>query len=148
VPHVGGQITPWGPMINVMVGASGPRAVALAAASQPVPAPILARLVVDTGASLTSVDCTILAQLALTAKGTTPIHTPSTQGQPHIANQFDVSMIIYGQTTAVIVYTSQALPVLDGAFKAQGIDGLLGRDILESARLSYFGADGFYAISF
>lgn len=147
MPHLSGQVTPWGPLINVVVAPSAPRAAALAAAGQPVPTGIVAKLVVDTGASLTSVDCTILQQLGLTPTGSTPIHTPSTQGTPHVANQFDVSLAIYG-TPPTVVYTNSALAVIDGNFKAQGIDGLLGRDVLTTGRLTYSGDLGWYGISF
>jgi len=148
VPHLSGQVTPWGPLINVVVGVSGPRQQALVLASQPIPPGIVAKLVVDTGASLTSIDSTILAQLALPPTGQVAIHTPSTQGNPHSANQFDVSLVIFGTSANTLVYNIAALPVIDGNFKAQGIDGLLGRDVLSACRLTYSGHDGMYLMSF
>jgi hypothetical protein len=147
VPHLSGQLTPWGPLINVIVSPSAPRVAALTAAGQPVPPGIVAKLVVDTGASLTSVDSSILQQLGLTPRGQTLIHTPSTQGNPHAANQYDVAVAIYG-TPPTVVYTNSALAVIDGDFKAQGIDGLLGRDVLAVGRLTYSGDLGWYGISF
>ena len=147
MPHLSGTITPWGPLILVVVGPSAPRIQALTAAGQTPPTAIVARLVVDTGASLTAIDCTILQQLGLTSKGTTPVHTPSTAGVPHNANQYDVGIIIFGLMNA-IVHAAPALPVIDGNFKAQGIDWLLGRDVLATSRMSYNGMDGWYGISF
>ena len=138
----------WGPLINVVVSASGPRLVALQEAGQPLPPAVVAKLVVDTGTSPTSIDCTILQQLGLTPTGVVPIHTPSTQGQPHSANQFDVGLTILGLVPNSVVFHSPAHPVVDGHFKAQGIDGLLGRDILAMARLVYGGPDNWYGISF
>jgi hypothetical protein len=129
-----------------MVGVSVPRNQALVAAGHTPPPQILAKLVVDTGASLTSIDCTILTQLGIPATGKVPIHTPSTQGVPHLADQYDVSIGIYG--VSALIHSVPALPVVDGKFKAQGIDGLLGRDVLAVARLTYCGADGFYLMSF
>jgi hypothetical protein len=148
VPHLSGQIGPWGPLIFVNVGVSAPRSAALLAAGQGPPAPVVAKLIVDTGASLTSIDCTILAQLALTSKGKVPIHTPSTQGVPHQADQFDVSLTIFGAPNAPPVYVNSAMPVVEGQFKVQGIDGLLGRDVLAVARMTYGGPDSWYGISF
>ena len=81
------------------------------------------------------------------ATGQIPIHTPSTQGQPHMCNQYDVGLTIYGAQTE-IVYVNTALPIIEGQFKAQGIDGLLGRDILALTRMTYLGSDSWYAISF
>lgn len=148
MPHLSGQITPWGPLINVVVTASAPRIAALTKINQAIPNPIVAKLVVDTGASLTSIDTTILMQLGLTSKGKTPIHTPSTQAQPHLADQYDVGIIIYGLNMQTVCHSIPTLPVVDGAFKAKGIDGLLGRDILMMARMNYGGPDGWYGISF
>lgn len=128
------------------VGASAPRVQALTQAGQPVPALVIAKLVVDTGATLTSIDTTILAQLGLPPTGKVPIHTPSTQGQPHLANQFDISLGIFGKSA--VAYYVNALPVIDGGFKAQGIDGLLGRDVLAACRFTYSGEDGVYLMSF
>lgn len=126
----------------------GPRQQALIQAGQPVPPSVVAKLVVDTGASLTSIDTTILAQLALPPTGKVAIHTPSTQGNPHSANQFDVSILLYGTNMTILVYNVVARPVIDGNFKAQGIDGLLGRDILSASRLTYSGHGGMYLMSF
>lgn len=148
MPHLSGQITPWGPLINAVIAVSGPRSAALADAGQTVPPVVVARLVVDTGASLTAVDATILTQLGLTPSGQVDIHTPSTQGVAHKANQYDISLTLFGATNAALVYTVAALPVIDGNFKAQGIDGLLGRDVLMHGRMSYLGDGGWYGISF
>lgn len=140
----------------MLVGVSVPRQTALTQANQAVPAPVAAKLVVDTGASLTVIDTTILtvidttilAQLGLSPRGTQAIHTPSTKGVPHEANQFDISIFIPGMTPGQLAHIVPALPVIDGDLKAQGIDGLLGRDVLATCRLTYFGSDGWYGMSF
>jgi Aspartyl protease len=131
-----------------VVGVSAPRVTSLVQANQPVPPGIVAKLVVDTGASLSAVDISILKQLGLTPKGKTPIHTPSTQGQAHLADAYDISILIFGDNALVPCYLLNALPVIDGNFKTQGFDGLLGRDILKTARMTYSGHDNWYGISF
>jgi hypothetical protein len=135
-------------LINVVVAVSAPRAAVLTKANQPIPNSAVTKLVVDTGASLTAIDITILKQLGLTPRGKAQIHTPSTQGQPHLVDQYDVGIVIYGATAQAVCHTIPTLPVLDGHFKAQGIDGLLGRDVLAMARMHYGGPDGWYGISF
>ncbi|MDE2475960.1 MAG: retropepsin-like domain-containing protein [Alphaproteobacteria bacterium] len=147
MPHLSGQVTPWGPLIHVIVSASGPRVSALTQAGQAAPQPVLAKLVVDTGASLTAIDVSILNQLGLSPTGKTPIHTPSTAGSPHQANQYDVGLTIFGHNNS-LAFISVALPVIDGSFRPQGIDGLLGRDVLASSRMIYSGADSWYGLSF
>jgi hypothetical protein len=97
-------------------------------------------LVVDTGASCTAIDAAILAPLGLMPTGQIAIHPPSTQGLPHACNQYDVGLSIYGAASE-IVYLNTALPIIEGQFKAQGIDGLLGRDVLALTRFTYLGHD-------
>jgi len=149
MPHISGNITAWGPLINVIVGVSQPRAAALARANQQLPSVVVAKLVVDTGASQTSLDASILQQLQIAPTGSTGIHTPSTQGVPHVVNLFDVSILIPGPNPAnPVAHVIPAIPVIEGQFRAQGIDGLLGRDILASTRFIYAGPDQIVLISF
>jgi hypothetical protein len=55
------------------------------------------------------------------------INTPSTDAAaPHSCNQYDVSLILPVHDGPVLVL--EALPILEGAFRHEGIDGLLGRD--------------------
>lgn len=147
MPHLSGQITPWGPLINVVVHVSGPRSTALEKAGLVIPTPQIARLVVDTGASATAIDESILKPLGVMPTGQIAIHTPSTQGQPHSCNQYDVGITLLGGANEV-VYLNTALPIIEGQFKAQGIDGLLGRDVLAKSRMTYLGHDDWYCISF
>jgi hypothetical protein len=71
-------LSPAGPVIDVLVGVSPPRAQQLALANAPVPAPVSARLLVDTGASVTCLDRAILASLGLAPTGNVAMATPST----------------------------------------------------------------------
>ena len=65
-----------------------------------------------------------------------------------MADQYDVGIAIYGMTANVVCHSIPTLPVIDGNFKPQGIDGLLGRDVLAIARMTYGGPDGWYGLSF
>jgi len=121
---------------------------ALNKAGLPAPNVALANLLVDTGASQTAVDVSILTGLGLSPTGTQQVHTPSTQGIPHVCNTFDVGLMFHGATMLQIAHFVPALPVLDGQFKPQGIDGLLGRDVLANCRLTYSGPDQLMMISF
>src|ERR1700722_18582662 len=95
MPHLSLRISPRGPLLQVNVGVSAPRAQALRSAGQPVPQPIPITGLVDTGASCTSIDTTILRQLAIPSSGTTQVHTPSTQAAaPHVANLYDISVML------------------------------------------------------
>lgn len=148
MPHVSCVISPWGPLLNVVVGVSKPRADALRAAGQPIPHGVTAKLLVDTGATKTSIDSAVLAKLSLTPTGSANILTPSTGTAGHQVNTYDVGMAIFGATMSVLVSAIPAMAVLDGNYQGQGIEGLLGRDVLASARMTYSGPDNFVYLSF
>lgn len=147
MPHLTLPITPnGGPLIDFVCGVSRPRAEALKKAGLPVPANINVKGLVDTGASITSIDPSILKALAVVSTGTIPLHTPSTkQGCPHVANQFDISLILV-HTKAVRTWF--ALPVIEAELAHQGIHALIGRDVLRFCLMTYDGQAGTFALGF
>src|SRR5665213_1047224 len=138
MPHVSLEISPRGPLLQFLVGVSGPRLQALRLAGQAAPQPIPITGLIDTGASCTSVDSSILRQLAIPSSGSTPVHTPSTQaGAPHVANLYDISLVL---VHPLITRTFNALPVTESQLIHQGIQALIGRDILAWCLFTYDGA--------
>lgn len=134
-----------GPLIDVMLGVSRPRAAALQAVSQRVPSPIQIRGLIDTGASGTCIDPGILKQLQIPVTGQVPMITPSTGATPVQADLFDVSLILIH---AELSYTFGALPVMCSELNHQGFDALIGRDILERCLLVYDGRAQIYTLAF
>lgn len=65
MPHLALQVSAGGPLIDVVVAVSRARRVALEAAGQSVPNPVLIRALVDTGASCTNIDPVVFVQLGL-----------------------------------------------------------------------------------
>ena len=109
----------------------------MAAAGQTPPPSVPVTLLIDTGASSTCLDPTAIASLALTATGTVQIQTPSTGGAAHCCNQYDISLII--PSPAGAPHFIDALPIIEASLRPQGIDGLLGRDVLARCILFYNG---------
>src|SRR6266403_1158193 len=87
MPHFTLQITPEGPVISLLIGASAPRVAALQEAGVDVPTPVVVRCLIDTGASSTCLDTTAIAPLQLSPTGTITISTPSTGKTPHDARR-------------------------------------------------------------
>src|SRR3954452_13894883 len=56
-----------GPMVDILVGLAAPEVLALRQAGRPVPAPVPARALLDTGASMSSVDPHVLQPLIAAA---------------------------------------------------------------------------------
>jgi predicted aspartyl protease len=145
MPHLTLQIVSGGPLVDIKVGVSQERENALQRAGQPIPAPVQLRAVIDTGASCTCVDPQALLSLALTATGTTPIHTPSTQGIAHDAASYDVSITLMHPELDLWLGT---VPIVESQLGLMGIQALLGRDVLESCLLVYNGETGFFTLAF
>jgi predicted aspartyl protease len=129
-------------MLEVFVGVSKPREEALIRAAQTVPPPVLVRLLVDTGASGTVIDPAVISKLNLSPTGMVTIHTPSTGTTPHQISH--VSLVIPHQA---LTRTFFALPIGECSLRAQGIDGLLGRDVLAHCLFIYAGPDNAYILS-
>lgn len=108
------------------------------AAKLAVPAPVVVRALVDTGASGTCVAPAIVRQLGLVPSGTVTMHTPSTAGKPVVRSQFDVAVGIFMDSDEVHI-PSLIIPVVESDLACQGIQALIGRDVLENGILIYDG---------
>ena len=119
------------------------------AAQLPVPNSIPIRGLVDTGASSTCVDPSILQSLGLTPTGIVTVNTPSTGTQPHTTEQFDVSLLVPGSAPTHAPLIISNLPVISSELLvAQGFHALIGRDILEECLLEYNGALGLFTLAY
>lgn len=145
MPHLALQIAAGGPLIDVLVGVSIPRQTALHAAGQSVPPPVQIRALIDTGASCTCIDPSVPQRLGLAPTGVAPMHTPSTGEQPHTANQYDVSLVLLHPTLNMTLHT---VPVAESQLAIQGIQGLLGRDVLKSCLFIYDGQAAMFTLAF
>jgi hypothetical protein len=75
------------------------------------------------------------------------IHTPSTEAAaPYSCAQYDIALILPPHQGANLVF--ERLPILDGAFHHQGIDGLLARDVLAACVLVLNGPLGVYTLAY
>jgi len=147
MPHLTMGLSPIGPMIDVWIGASVPRASALKAAGRTPELPKQVRALVDTGASCTAVDPSIIKSLGLIPTGTTYIQTPSTGAAPHLANQYDVLLgVTYQHAPEVLIF--EALPVIESALIQQGFHVLLGRDVLGKCLFIYNGQEAYFSLAF
>lgn len=136
---------PAGPLIQVIVGVSAPRHRALTAAGKPIPAPVSGTFLIDTGASGTCVDPALVAPLGIPPSGSVAIQTPSTAGGVHQCNQYDVMLFIPDGNGGHFI---EVMPILETSLKNQGIDGLLGRDVLQNCVFIYNGTSGQFTLSF
>lgn len=140
MPHFTLQLSPQGPLLLAFIGVSQARHAALTAANQPIPNAVQIQALVDTGASCTCIDPSVLQSLALTPTGIVTMNTPSTGTQPHTTQQYDVSIIIPGGLPTHIPLVVGNVPVVASQLAAaQGFQGLIGRDILAQCLFTYNG---------
>ena len=127
-----------GPLTTLVMGVSVPRQTAMKAAGIVAPPYVSGTFLIDTGASCTCVDPALVLPLGLVPTGSVPIMTPSTAGTPHTCNQYDVAIFIPNGNAGG--FFLDALPVIETHLASQGIDGLIGRDILDRCTLIYNGS--------
>lgn len=146
MPHFTLQVSPAGPIIDAFVGISVPRSQALVAAGQTPPAPVPIRGLLDTGASNTCVDPSVLQQLGLSPTGSCLVNTPTTGAAPMSAELYDVAFLI--PVNGGVPLFSQTMPVMASELlAAQGFHALIGRDILSQCVFVYNGS-GFFTLSY
>jgi len=140
-------VTNSGPLLETHIGISLPKLQVMSAANQTPPVPVLARMLVDTGASHTSIDQKFVAALGLTPTGSVAVLTPSTGATPHMMPSYDVAFyFVNGHNGGTHTISIQTVTACD--LSAQGIDGLIGRDILANTTLTCVGPLGMYHLSF
>ena|SRR5271157_4259715 len=140
MPCINFNLQPGGPILTALIGPSQPRVQALSASGSPVPNFVPGTFLVDTGASCTCVDLDVIQALALQPTGRVAISTPSTSaGQKHLCDQYDVALFIPGNIPGT-GYSLGALAVITTHLKSQGIEGLIGRDVLSNCTLIYNGS--------
>ena len=147
MPHFTLSIDNRGPLLNVQLTVSGARADALTRAGRPIPTPVAAKGLVDTGASCTTIDPHIVAALSLEPIGEVSMVTPSTGATPITMDQFDIGVTIYAGLEQVPMRIP-VLPVAQAPLQNQGFEVLIGRDILARCVLVYNGAMNQYTLSF
>lgn len=147
MPSITVSLSPKGAIVNVIIGASHPRLTAYKAAGQTPPATVTGQFLIDTGASCTCVDPALIKSLGLPQIGKVAISTPSTNGGQHFCEQFDASLFIPGNPGSGGMMIP-ALPILTTHLQSQGIDGLIGLDVINRCTLIYSGTPGFVQINY
>jgi len=147
VPHFTLTMSPAGPMVDAVVLIAESRRLALVAANLPQPKPVKIRALIDTGASHTCIDPSVMKSLALTPRGSTLCNTPTTGSQPVEKDEYDVAFLIPAPDGQPLVHTT--LAVMEAEFlQHQKFHALIGRDILKGCILTYNGSAGLFMLAY
>jgi hypothetical protein len=148
MPHFVINHGPSGPLIDIYVALSAPRLEMPAEAdpAQPEPKPVGVKALVDTGASHTSIDVSLVKLLGLVPSGIASVITPTTGNVPCDVPCYDVAFHIpfpNGHFHSFSLWVASAMEL-----QHQGFSVLLGRDILASGMLVYDGVHSMFILSF
>ena len=144
MPYLTVQSGPGGAVLDAWVGISQARRTALAAENQPQPPPIQVRALIDTGASHTCVDPSVLHPLNLTP-GSTHVNTPTTGGVGEMRDLYDISFMVPNGKLAPLV--RRTMPVICTEL-FPGIHVLIGRDILQDCLFTFDGRSSLFSLAY
>lgn len=149
MPHFTLQMTAQGAIMNTLIGVSEGRKNALAAVGQAIPNVVHALALIDTGASATCIDSSVLQALNLTPTGQTMIKTPSTGNTSVPFDQYDVSLLVPpAAANQIPLFIGTLAVVCTDLFVSQGFHVLIGRDILSQCLFIYNGTTSLFTISY
>lgn len=148
MPSLTVPILPDGALVTFLIAVSGPRQTTLIRAGEKVPEPVMGhRGLVDTGASATVIDSKLVQNLGLMPTGSVLVHTPSTGLSPILMNEYDVALGIAMNKDRLQI-CEWTMPIIEGDLSAQGIDALIGRDVLARGLMIYHGSGGTATLAF
>jgi len=119
-----------GPLVEVNIAVGSPVEVALKASNTPMPSPVKAIAMFDTGATGTVIQEGIADQLGLNPIGVTSINTPASTNVS--CYQYAIRLIFPNNIVAEGI-------VIEAPLQGQSIQCLIGRDILAHGVLVYIG---------
>ena len=128
-----------GPVVDMRVSIGTPVEEALKKSGAKVPDPVPAKGMIDTGATASVVQPAIARQLGLKPVGVVTISTPSTQNM--LCYQYVLRLVFPNNVVA------EALAI-EAPLKGQGIQCLVGRDVLAHGVLVYTGYMNQFTLSF
>ena len=136
-----------GPLLEITVSVSRSRRYVLTRFGLPVPQPVKVRALIDTGATFSCLDDSVFSRLDLSSKGTVPILAPTTGAIYQLMNRYDVDLELLATPTQRL-FLLEDFPVLEAPLAAQGIEGLIGRDVLSRCVFVYDGTANTFSLSF
>jgi hypothetical protein len=145
---VSGEITKDGATIIVLVGVSKNRRLRLEKAGLKVPTQVTVRAQLDTGSFATGFMPEVFQSLGVERFRDIPIRTPSTKrGQECRCDQYDVSVTLLSGMTQVVIPSVHAIASDDFDPEEEGVQAIIGRDILDRCTFYYHGVERSFQLS-
>lgn len=141
-------ITAEGAVVDVCIGVSRPRETVLRRVGHRVPAKVPLRLLIDTGSFITGLPLAAFQSLDIEPFDEISIGTASTlRDQPHLSPLYQVGFSFISGTS---LWTIPSIEAIAGAGYdlADGVQGIIGRDILQHCNLVYLGKDRRFELAY
>jgi hypothetical protein len=132
----------------VFVGVSSRRRRLLIKNQFSVPDPVPVRALIDTGADVSGFTPRVFTELDLTPVAKIDLLTPSTpHDAPHKADLYDVTLHLVAEGR-MCAFPDSRVMAADCWLPGEGIEALIGRDILDLCFFQYFGQDRAFSLAF
>jgi hypothetical protein len=145
--YVTGSLIQGWAIVDVLVGVSGPRRSLLQKHKFPIPAAVHMRALIDTGASISGFSSRVFQELSITPVSKLDVLTPSTPpNSPHICDVYDVSLSLVANESPR-AFPDARVMVADCWLPNEGIEALLGMDILKFCFFQLMGPEGRFMLA-
>jgi hypothetical protein len=139
MPILSGSIEAEGAIVDVLLGWSATAVRQLRSGLHPIPQPVTARALLDTGAETSCFDPVLIRALGLPWRGSAAVNVPATGGLTFSA-QHDASVtVLHPSGSASDHLVIGDLLVVEVPLTALGYQALIGRDVLAKCRFLYEG---------
>jgi hypothetical protein len=138
-----------GATIRLEIGVSRTHRRALQSAHRPIPQPVSATALVDTGADVSCIEATVLRKIALQRRRAfLLVNSPGIGGMQYQPGYFAGITVLHpsGRTADNLVIPDLLVAELN--LQLHGIQFLFGRDALAYCRLQYDGLAGTFALEY
>jgi hypothetical protein len=145
---VTGTLTPDGAVVDLLVGVSANRRQRLVSVGFAVPTPVALRAQIDTGSFVTGMLPAVFDQLGIQPFRVVAVRTPSTTpGNPFHCEQFDVSLALVSGMDRVELPSVWVIASPD--FQPhEGVQAIIGRDVLDRCVFTYAGPHRSFTLAF
>ncbi len=148
MPIVAGPLTDGGAIIDLQVGVSRSRQQLLIKNGFVIPQPVPLRVLIDTGSSVTGFLKDVFQTLDIQPFWKTAILTSSTPShQPHECNLFHVAISIFANGS-VHEFSDHKVIETESFHPKEGIQGIVGRDLLSRCNFLYLGQERKFTFAF
>ena len=148
MPILRGTLQAEGALVDVLFGWSDSAVRQLRVSRRPIPQPVSARALLDTGAEVTCLAPSLVRALGLPSRGPTPANVPATGGLT-FSSQHDTALtILHPSGNAGDHLVIGDLLVIEVPLTVLGYQALVGRDVLARCRFLYDGPGGRFRLTY